>query len=85
MFYGERIRVHGSFADVNIVNQYLLDTTKNGVDLDVMKAIQMERAIDVDVYFLGSFFSRLVASLRFRRAVEKLCEEGMIGDRMWSF
>lgn len=85
MLAGERVRVHGSFADVKVVSQYLLDVAKNGIDTDVMTDVQMERAIDVDVYFLGSLCSRLIAYLRYRRALVKMRKEGMIVERMWSF
>lgn len=85
MLAGERVRVHGSYADIKGVRQYLLDATKYGIDLDTMYSVQMEQAIDVDVYFLGSFFYRLIAYLRYRRAIVKLCEEGIIVERLWSF
>lgn len=85
MLVGERVRVHGSFADVKVVSQYLLDVTKNGIDTDVMMDVQMECAIDMDVYFLGSLCSRLIAYLRYRRAIVKMRKEGLIVERLWSF
>lgn len=85
MLAGERVRVHGSYADIKVVRQYLLDATKYGVDLDIMYSVQMEQAIDVDVYFLGSLLSRLIAYLRYRRALVKMRKEGMIVERLWSF
>lgn len=85
MLAGERVRVHGSYADAGVACQYLIDATKKRVDVEVMLDVQMERAIDMDVYFLGSLCSRLIAYLRFRRALVKMQEEGMIVERMWSF
>lgn len=85
MLAGERVRVHGSFADIKVVRQYLLDATKNGIDLDDMYNVLIEQAIDVDVYFLGPLRTRLIAYLRYRRALVKMRKEGMIVERLWSF
>ena len=85
MLAGERVRVHGSYVDVKVASQYILDATKNGTDIDAMYRVQMEQAIDINVYFLGSFCSRLIAYLCYRRAIVKMRKEGMIVERMWSF
>lgn len=85
MFYGERIRVHGTYNEVGVVGQYIIDATNKRVDVEVMMDVQMERAIDVDVYFKGSILSRLIAYLRYRRAIVKLRREGVNVERLWSF
>lgn len=85
MLAGERVRVHGSYANVKVARQYLLDATKYGADIDTMYDVQMEQANDVDVYFLGSLLSRLIAYLRYRRALVKMRKEGIIVERLWSF
>lgn len=85
MFYGERIRVHGSYYDAGLVCQYLVDATNKRVDAEVITDVQMERAIDVDVYFKGFIVSRLLTYLRYRRAIVKLRREGVNVERLWDF
>lgn len=85
MFYIERIRVHGSYYDTGLVCQYLFDATKKRVDVEVIMDAQMEQATDVDIRFKGFILSRLIAYLRYRRAIVKLRHEGVNVERMWGF
>lgn len=85
MFAGERVRVHGTFFEVGVVCQYLVDATKKRLGAEVMGSVRMERAVDVDCYFLGSLPARFLTYLRFRRAIRKLLDEGIIVERMWRF
>lgn len=85
MLAGERVRVHGSFFDAGTACQYLISATNQRIDTMVMMDVQMEQAIDVDVYFIGSLCSRLIAYLSYRRAIVKMRKEGMIVERLWSF
>ena len=85
MFAGERVRVHGAFFEVGGVCQYLVDATKKRLDAEVMGSVRMERAVDVDCYLLGSLPARFLTYLRFRRAIRKLLDEGIIVERIWRF
>ena len=79
----ERVRVHGSYFDVGMACQYLIDATKKRVDVEVIMDAQMEQAIDIR--FKGFILSRLIAYLRYRRAIVKLRREGVNVERMWGF
>lgn len=85
MFEIERVRVHGSYFDVGMASKYLFDATKHRVDAEVIMDAQMEQATDVDIRFKGFIFSRLLAYLRYRRALVKLRREGVNVERMWGF
>ena len=85
MFYGERVSVHGSFYDTGVACQYLIDATKKRLDAEVIVEAQMEKAVDVDCYFRGALPVRFLTYLRFRRAIRKLRDEGIIVERMWRF
>ena len=81
----ERVRVHGSYFDVGMACQYLIDATKKRVDVEVIVDAQMEQATDVDIRFKGFILARLIAYLRYRRALVKMSKEELVVERMWSF
>lgn len=81
----ERVRVHGSYFDAGMACQYLIDATKKRVDVEIIVDAQMEQATDVDIRFKGFILSRLIAYLRYRRALVKLRREGVNVERMWGF